>query len=154
MSQFMHCIRMWWEHIGHASESDRSSVLQLCLRGLGVQAWRLQQETLWFGRAGESHPQCAHVFVALFCFSAWASLFLLSSHPHHWFFCWWPPLSLCLSHSLPTPMAWMDNRGGLMSHDMQGVVQGCALPVWITTVLHSKSFNSILFLLIKHSVLI
>lgn len=31
-------------------------------------------------------------------------------------------------------LAWTDNRGGLMSHDILGVVQQCALPepVWIT----------------------
>lgn len=46
--------------------SDHAFVLQLCLGGLGLQAWRLQQETLWFGRAGESHPQCAPLLVALF----------------------------------------------------------------------------------------
>lgn len=38
-------------------------ILQLCLRGLGMQAWRLQQETLWLSRAGESYPQLIAVFV-------------------------------------------------------------------------------------------
>lgn len=28
-----------------------------------MQAWRLQQETLWFSRAGESHSQLIAVFV-------------------------------------------------------------------------------------------
>lgn len=28
-----------------------------------MQAWRLQQETLWFCRAGESHPQLIAIFV-------------------------------------------------------------------------------------------
>lgn len=28
-----------------------------------MQAWRLQQETLWFSRAGESHPQLIAIFV-------------------------------------------------------------------------------------------
>lgn len=45
--------------------SDHAFVLQLCLGGLGLQAWRLQQETLWFGGAGESRPQCTRLFVRL-----------------------------------------------------------------------------------------
>lgn len=141
------CLSLWmsvWCDEGQTGhESDHAFVLlQLCLGGLGLQAWRLQQETLWFGWAGESHPQCIHLFAALF----------VSPHPLHCFFSSWSPfcffcfplslslsLNLCLSLSLShTPciplflLVWMDNRGGLMSHDVLGVVQRCALPAWIT----------------------
>lgn len=61
---------------GHVS--DHEFVLQLCLGGLGLQAWRLQQETLWFGRAGESHPRCTRLFFPL---SVTVSPHPLSPHP-------------------------------------------------------------------------
>lgn len=76
--------------VGCTSESDHSLVFQLCLRGPGLQAWRLQQETLWFGRAGESHLQCTHLFVALF----------VSQHEHLLIFF---PLILILDSSVDDP---------------------------------------------------
>lgn len=39
--------------------------LQLCLRGLGLPAGGLQQETLWFGGAGESSSLAAVLSVLL-----------------------------------------------------------------------------------------
>lgn len=92
---------------GHVS--DHAFVLQLCLGGLGLQAWRLQQETLWFGGAGESHPQCTHLFVALFMSQRdrllilFPLILLVDSPPF-----------LPLSSVIAFPsflLAWMDNRG-------------------------------------------
>lgn len=95
-------------------------VLQLCLGGLGLQAWRLQQETLWFRRAGESHPH----LIALFVFQRDCLVILLI-----------PTFPACLSTVvafLSSLLARTKNRGGLMSHDVLGVAHWCALPAWIT----------------------
>lgn len=121
---------------GHVS--DHVFVLQLCLGGLGLQAWRLQQETLWFGRAGESHPQCTDVFVAAFVSQCdrllilFPLILLVESSLHDL-----PSLTPSLPPSLlllPPLFCWhgWTTEGGLMSHDVLGVVQRCALPAWIT----------------------
>lgn len=74
-----------------------------------MQAWRLQQETLWFSRAGESYPQLIAVFVLR---RDWLLIRVVNS-------------------PVPSPHSavfflfyWHGWRGGvLMSHDVLGVVR-------------------------------
>lgn len=77
MSQYVYCMFLWCGGGRTGNVSDHVFVLQLCVRGLGLQARRLQQETLWFGRAGESHPRSTHLFAALFVFGRDCPLILL-----------------------------------------------------------------------------
>lgn len=78
-------------------------------------------------------------------------LILLTDSSHH--LC---SLSVSLSLSLPLIafpsllLAWMKNRGGLMSHDVLGVVQRCALPAWISmaalvTMMQESKVHLVLF---------
>ena len=98
----------------------------VCVTALPQRTWFAGVETSAGNTMVQSSwwvPPTVHSSVCRsLCVSAW-----VSSHPPHWFFSLWSPLPFYHSYSHCHPLcllAWMDNnRGGLMSHDLLGVVQ-------------------------------
>lgn len=80
-----------------------------------MQAWRLQQETLWFSRAGESHPQLIAVFVLR---RDWLLIPVMNSPPP-------PSPLLCFPFSIGVARGRRARVcvGGVMSHYVLGVVR-------------------------------
>lgn len=132
--------------------SDHVFVLQLCVRGLGLQARRLQQETLWFGRAGESHPRSTHLFIPLFvsgrdCLLILFLLFMISP----------PFLSLCLFcwHVWITEGDWWVMTYWAWSNDVlcQHGSHGMLCSWWCRTLLPAQPPKLICcVLMLRHSI--